>query len=434
MGPNSDLLTNLPDNVKLMILERLPLQDAVQASILSTHWKYKWAKLRRVILDEEFFTTVILERPGPSDLSSRYSDIVVKLLLRHSGPLHKLALYVPLCITDTKVCEWLQLAYRKDVSELSLIYTRLRMGRLPWIVFDYARLTQLTLQNCTIETLPIGFTGFPRLITLESLNCDWWSGQLLEVFISRCPQLRLLRLLNFDVQDLTIDGPKLEHLFVQGFLWTLRLGNMTANIRTMHLDSLTDFRFSLDCTSLPCLHSLRLGPKIWILEGINFPSSAANLNNFNILHQVQQQLSKQALMLDLHRLQTQTLELIGLPLSCPVISNSVLKLLSSSSVLQKLYIENADYGVNSRVKLLQTETYILPELERGKLPSLKQVELVCFSGLGAQQLRFIKTILKYSPVLEVMTIKFSDGVKEDKDTELTQYSRAAKDAQIIFEN
>ncbi|XVF43353.1 hypothetical protein PTKIN_Ptkin02bG0033600 [Pterospermum kingtungense] len=48
---NSDIISNLPDNITERILARLPIQDAVRTSVLSRNWRYKWTTLPDLVFD-----------------------------------------------------------------------------------------------------------------------------------------------------------------------------------------------------------------------------------------------------------------------------------------------------------------------------------------------------------------------------------------------
>ncbi|KAF6156401.1 hypothetical protein GIB67_031522 [Kingdonia uniflora] len=55
MGVCFDYISNLQDNLTETILLRLPLREAVQTSVLSTKWRYKWASLPKLEFNEECF-------------------------------------------------------------------------------------------------------------------------------------------------------------------------------------------------------------------------------------------------------------------------------------------------------------------------------------------------------------------------------------------
>ena len=88
-----DRISDFPDIAFEMILECLPLRDAVRTSSVSKKWQYKRAMLPTPSLDQVFFDTVYRRREEPSDIT--YSNLVKTILLQHIGPLHKLVIYTP---------------------------------------------------------------------------------------------------------------------------------------------------------------------------------------------------------------------------------------------------------------------------------------------------------------------------------------------------
>ncbi|XP_031123402.1 F-box/FBD/LRR-repeat protein At1g13570-like [Ipomoea triloba] len=53
-----DVMSELPANVKEMILERLPTHEAARTALLSTHWRDAWLLLGRLVFDSNFFYSV----------------------------------------------------------------------------------------------------------------------------------------------------------------------------------------------------------------------------------------------------------------------------------------------------------------------------------------------------------------------------------------
>ncbi|KAM3357956.1 hypothetical protein P3S68_020887 [Capsicum galapagoense] len=53
-GEGEDRISELPANVIDRILELLPVKDAAKTSILSKNWRYNWAMLSNLQLDEAF--------------------------------------------------------------------------------------------------------------------------------------------------------------------------------------------------------------------------------------------------------------------------------------------------------------------------------------------------------------------------------------------
>ncbi|KAK9698043.1 hypothetical protein RND81_08G078500 [Saponaria officinalis] len=418
---SADLLSNLPEEVRLKVLERLPVKDAIKTSILSTNWRYNWAKLPRIIFDSKFLLTIDKESVEASDISGSYSNIVSNILLGHDGPIHKFVLCIPWWFkSGSNIYLWLRYVSRKRVGELTVIDEREQAEKLPSTVFLYAELTCLTLQWCKISTLPRTFTSFPHLTSLALIRCDFKSTSILERIINSSPQLRFLHLGAAEVINVTVHSPKLEHLIVEGLLGVLRLGDETINIKKMELDFDSNTHFSLVHSSLPVLQSLSFGSCCFMSN-----SHWRFGNNGIISAQInsRRRFGDQCIISDLEWVEIQALKLTDVPLYCDFISSFVLKLL---------------YYDLCRCRLPRHMSGCKDfDLKDGALQGLKYVELVGVSG-SCNELCVIEVILKCAPVLKVMTIELSGDVKtDDKEklkiaTKLVKFSRAARNVRIVF--
>lgn len=96
-GSSVDRISPLPPEIKDRIAHFLPLQDAINASTLSIHWRHNWLHRRDLVVDQSFFyawakfRSTTLSEAGAHE----YFNIVCSVLRCHIGPIRKFVLYVP---------------------------------------------------------------------------------------------------------------------------------------------------------------------------------------------------------------------------------------------------------------------------------------------------------------------------------------------------
>uniref|UniRef100_A0A803L7G4 F-box domain-containing protein n=1 Tax=Chenopodium quinoa TaxID=63459 RepID=A0A803L7G4_CHEQI len=152
----ADRISNLPLDLTYNILECLPLQEAAKTSVLSQHWRFLWASIPQLVLDESFCATIVNGKSEPADISLRYSKVVNSILLSHVGPISKFVLFVPSFPGERY--PWVNYVFRDGE-----FYPNLKK-KLPECLFTCSGLTHLTLIGCKLRSLPPSFMGFPCLI------------------------------------------------------------------------------------------------------------------------------------------------------------------------------------------------------------------------------------------------------------------------------
>ncbi|GJT82998.1 F-box/FBD/LRR-repeat protein-like protein [Tanacetum coccineum] len=157
-----DIISSMPEEVISNILGRLPLQDAVRTSILSSCWKSKWTMLNQLVFDVKFFR-FLKER----EHEKHYGRIIYGILLRLKG-----------AITMN------QEFTLKNMNETPL--------ELPSHLFSCRELKHLKLYNCYVCPKS-GFQGFQSLLCLD-LSEVVFEGYTCGELISRCPSLEILKL------------------------------------------------------------------------------------------------------------------------------------------------------------------------------------------------------------------------------------------------
>nr|XP_043626922.1 F-box/FBD/LRR-repeat protein At1g13570-like [Erigeron canadensis] len=188
-----DVISTMPEDVIVNIMERLPLKDAVGTSILSTSWRFKWTLLTRLIFEYEFFSSL-----GKRKIHFDKTNIS-RFLLHLKGPITKFALSYTdhdIKVDVEDIHHWVMLLSRiRGLMELTLMYwNSKRAVKLPTHLFSCLDLKLLYLRNFVLPPLPY-VRGFPKLLSLDLHNVsiqDHRCGEL----IAQSPLLETLNILN----------------------------------------------------------------------------------------------------------------------------------------------------------------------------------------------------------------------------------------------
>lgn len=418
---------NLPPDVVERILLCLPLRDALRTSILSTQWRYKWAALPHVILDEHFCKAVLKSRTfynKPSCLAvSEYINMINAILLRHDGPIDKFVLYIPEWFPrNPDISHWIYFVSGKFVQEFTLCNGDMKYRKLPSWMFSsvgFSHLTHLALIDWILPSLSSVYGGFPYLISLKfhlhMVNTTTGEANKIGILVSKCPMLESLDLrINEEESCLTIHAPKLQNLVVGGRLSGLCLEE-TERIKALTLQSRLDPRSDLMTEFLshsPHIEKLVLGPDFLrcCTGKVGLPLEKPNLPR------------------ELRELKSLILD--GTLLQGELFISFMLCLFQRAPKLQKLEISACTF-VQVPSDITFEEDCHFNHLQSAKING----------GLGTDSsarivLQLIKMILLSSPVLEVMIIEAPIPAAEKLNIamELLRYRRASTNAEIILKN
>eukprot|EP00253_Pinus_taeda_P025212 PITA_25212 len=178
MGPASDRISKLEDELLCLILSKVPIKDAVKCSLLSKRWRDLYKQIPQLTLALSDFN---LGSVVPDSLT--VDNIIFNTLLFHG------------------------------VEHLTL---RLRLPTLlPRTLFSCTRLTTLQLSDCTVSHIPPNFAGFNNLTTCEFVNVEFRNDSLTR-FISHCPVLEKLSIFNYlGLPNITISAPNITYLLLR---------------------------------------------------------------------------------------------------------------------------------------------------------------------------------------------------------------------------
>ncbi|KAJ3672263.1 hypothetical protein LUZ60_006984 [Juncus effusus] len=173
----TDMLSNLPENVKEKILTYLPIKEAGRTSILFTKWRYTWASIPELVL-------------SCTETPSNLVAFVDAIFVLHRGPIRKFDLHSRRGYPEA-FGRWIVNMSRNGIREFVLYLCHDRYV-LHSAFFSCDELNCVNLGYCSFK-LPSRFKGFELLHTLK-LKKVAVSDDDLEKLISSCPLLTKLKL------------------------------------------------------------------------------------------------------------------------------------------------------------------------------------------------------------------------------------------------
>ncbi|KAL6973110.1 hypothetical protein U1Q18_027288 [Sarracenia purpurea var. burkii] len=223
-----DLISQLVDELLVLILSRLTLKEAQRTCVLSRRWRYLWASVPNLNLDasntlstlnrlaettfnaqqmKEFKELVELER-------ARYISWVNQVLRSHSG-LNIKEFRVQFDLNGNSRSDidgWVNFAITKGLQKLQLVFSPHR----PRSVRD-----SYCFPN--IGSWPSGFSiSFLKSVVFEAVNV---TGEVIEYFLFNCPLLEDLRVRwSLSFVKLRIVGSSLSLKYLH--LWGCPLKNI----------------------------------------------------------------------------------------------------------------------------------------------------------------------------------------------------------------
>ncbi|XP_028069248.1 F-box/FBD/LRR-repeat protein At1g13570-like [Camellia sinensis] len=205
-GSTSDIISDLPNNVKKAILLCLSIQDAVRTSVLSTKWRYMWANLPQLVFDDMFCRESIRKR------MNKLLRAIYQVLLLHRGPIHKFTLSLSRLKGYSVIDQLILFVSNNGIQELTLHIWKGECYKLPSSLFSCLELKILILSSCIFKPPP-KFKGFIGLLFLEFYEVGI-TADIFSSLISGCPLLEHLIILNSTYfGDLEIAAPNLIYLF-----------------------------------------------------------------------------------------------------------------------------------------------------------------------------------------------------------------------------
>ncbi|EYU46185.1 hypothetical protein MIMGU_mgv1a025434mg, partial [Erythranthe guttata] len=207
---NEDVISNLPEDILLEFLRRLPLRDAVRTSALSREWRDKWRSIQELVLN---YDAGCFKFPYHD-----YQICIYQVVLNHRGTIMKFSLKVPPFMRHSTIDQLiLHLSRNHHVRDFTLAPYRMVRYRMTSHFFAFRELTVLRLSQCTL-TPPPQFQGFKNLVKIVFHEVLFLPAAF-ERFISQCPRLESLSLSSkSNLDSLEVAGPSLRIFACHGFV------------------------------------------------------------------------------------------------------------------------------------------------------------------------------------------------------------------------
>ncbi|XP_019150427.1 PREDICTED: F-box/FBD/LRR-repeat protein At1g13570-like isoform X2 [Ipomoea nil] len=215
-----DVMSELPANVKEMILERLPTHEAARTSLLSTHWKDAWLRLGQLVFDSNFFTRV-RKTKGYIDGKVPFVKIITYILLQRVGPVKKFTICInSLIIFDGKLQQsdldqWYLFLSRNGVEELHISHHNPweRHYKLPFCIVLCPTIKQLRFQSLGFDCPIYAPSNFPCFSSLAFRSVVF--NHNANGIVSTLPNLEKLDFRYCQgICNFKIKAPKLESLSI----------------------------------------------------------------------------------------------------------------------------------------------------------------------------------------------------------------------------
>ncbi|XVF43350.1 hypothetical protein PTKIN_Ptkin02bG0033500 [Pterospermum kingtungense] len=411
----SDIISNLPDNIAERILARLPIRDAVRTSVLSRNWRYKWTTLPDLVFDaKDTDASTFCTNPALKFVNKdKLVKVIYRILFQHKGPIHKFSLSIRnFARSYPDIDQWISFLSKKCIRVFFLgLFNSGNRYKIHSSLFSCANLMELSLHCCIIPSPPPTFSGFKNLISnfskLNSLNLIYMDG--------------------LDILDID-DAPKLQELTFEGV--------SLKNISLKNTPCLSDV--SISYSELPDMsENIGNGRSISLIDNLNFLSDLKMFApGFYFLKLLARGSVRNLLPSTFKNLTY--LHITELMLNDIDSLSSTLSLITTSPNLVRVYIwvcipSNSEAGqrLKTAAEYLEGKSHSI-----GCLMKLKHVEMEGIMGAGPE-MELIKLILSKSPSLECMKItldKTVDGIKGKESEilrELLRFPRASTIAEII---
>uniref|UniRef100_A0A803LC50 F-box domain-containing protein n=1 Tax=Chenopodium quinoa TaxID=63459 RepID=A0A803LC50_CHEQI len=201
-----DSISCLPCKVLNIILEKLPLFDAVRTCVLAKGWRYKWLMLSKLFLDYELISD------DTKDLKWDMIFFVTNnYLLNHTGTIKTFYLRTLCWPHYPELYQWLLYLSKLDLEVLLLEELGSQPFEMPSYMFRFKKLRSLFLGNCTLR-IPSTIGSFSTLFELSLRDVSINDNDLHHLLL-RCPLLVKLTLLRIHGLDhLRIHSPSLTML------------------------------------------------------------------------------------------------------------------------------------------------------------------------------------------------------------------------------
>lgn len=193
-----NFISNLPDEILIIILSLLPIDEAVRSSIFSKRWESLWKHTTRLDLDAKHMTKPLTQL-GISSSPATQLDYILNLPKQQGIYRHSILLYLILHrhLGDLKSCKFRHFPQRDVQTSIDFIFER-KEG-----IEDLTLECRPKKEETTQRFLGIFAQGiFSSLSSLELVNYNLGSSN---PFVG-CEKLRTLKLKKVEMEDDTLSG------------------------------------------------------------------------------------------------------------------------------------------------------------------------------------------------------------------------------------
>ncbi|CAH2057947.1 unnamed protein product [Thlaspi arvense] len=264
-----DRISELPDDLLVTILDRVPTKDAVATMFLSKRWQSIWTmKLKLAYQDSDAGSDYDYdddhEQDGKKSKKSVWRFLDKSLQLHKAPVLDSLCIELgPQCPTDVDVGKWVETAVDRRVTVLifKLLWSA-GPTRLPESFYTCETLQELTLSHKILVDFPSSSSSSSSCLRslrfLQLFFVVYKDEDSILRFLSSCPNLRILvviRKKDDNVKKITVKVPSLcqlcYHDVYVGGTGRCLVADTPALVKLSIIDGSTD-HCSID--RMPCLH------------------------------------------------------------------------------------------------------------------------------------------------------------------------------------
>ncbi|KAJ8760381.1 hypothetical protein K2173_015048 [Erythroxylum novogranatense] len=415
-GKAMDYISDLPESIIKSILTLLPIGDAVRTSILSSKWRYRWAKLTDLVFDDK----CVFMYNDREVMECSLINFITRVLFLHQGPIRKFQLCSAFLQCCVDIDQWILFLSRGDIEELVLELGEGEWFRVPSCLFNCRKLMRLELIRCELDP-PRTFKGFLWLKSL-SLHQVLVAPEAIESFISSCPLLESLSLSYFDSLSLTLRSPNLKFLCLEGEFKDICLENtpllVAVSVSMYMIDDIGEhFEQSSSCNFIKFLGGV---PHLERLIGHIYFTKYLSIGDYVGIQPITCSRLK---AIELYQVSFEDMTEISV----------ILRLITNAPILKDLQIS----GSSNALAAAEAPDLDFWEKECPKdciFKHLKVVKMTDMSGVS-HEMEFIKFLLASSPALKMMIITpcvyVTDG-RLKMLIELLRFRRASAQAELVF--
>ncbi|XP_077242139.1 putative F-box protein At1g49610 isoform X1 [Tasmannia lanceolata] len=454
-NPKHCFITNLPDQLLLLILSFLPILDAINTSFLSTRWRYLWTLTTNLDFDQRLIVS-----PTEDFSKSRrlFASFVDRALLLHEGSeINRLRIWFNYDheLYESHLSSWIRFAILRNVKELDLQLERewedndFYFWDMPFLFNPsvFIRDSVRVLKLCLPGLDPTPDMRFGSITTLH-LKQIGLTERTIPDLLNFCPHLENLVLdhVGLYMAPLKIYSVKLKTLSIVNSIQM----NGSVEIDAPNLLSFTCIRYLADDYLIKDVSSLVEAVIIFSLSNAFFQNWRKIVNALTHVRSLKvqswwwmqhlQQTGEYSEEILPHKFRYLELETVLSKMELPGIA----RILRISPNLETMVLESdmVDQMVYMADNNASEESYTGDYLEKvftGSPLYLKKLKITSFLATD-NEIELVKYLLKYGVALEkIILVPYKTGLVSvspehlaERFQELQAFPRSSKDAEILL--